>query len=270
MLATELKRFLTAVQFFTRIPVPGWVGFSQEQLDASARYFPWVGLLVGAFGAAVFAATVALTGSVMVAVLLSTTATILVTGAFHEDGFADACDGFGGGLGDRERILTIMKDSRIGAYGAIGIGLMLALKCAALVELAQTSAHSVAAALLFAHVFSRWCALLAMRLLPHAEHVGAKLKPLATQIGWGGLLVGLVPLAMLAARVPTWRVGIPLIATLLLGVLLSLVAVAYFKRRLGGYTGDCLGALQQVCEVWVYLGLVIGLNLSLNLYASFA
>ena len=261
MLATELKRFLTAVQFFTRIPVPGWVGFSQEQLDASARYFPWVGLLVGVFGAAVFAGALALAGGVVVAVLLSTAATILLTGAFHEDGFADACDGFGGGLGDRERILTIMKDSRIGAFGAIGISLMLALKCAALVELAKTSAHSVAAALLFAHVFSRWCALLVMRLLPHAEHSGAKAKPLATQIGWGGIFVGLLPLVLLAARVPTWRVGIPLIATLLLGLLLSLCAVAYFKRRLGGYTGDCLGALQQVCELWVYLGLLVGFTL---------
>ncbi len=261
MLTTEIKRFLTAVQFFTRIPVPNWVGFSQAQLDASARYFPWVGVLVGAAGAAVFAAALALTASVPLAALLSTVATILLTGAFHEDGFADACDGFGGGLGNRDRILTIMKDSRIGAYGAIGIGLMLAVKCAALIELAKTSAHSVLAALLFAHVFSRWCALLAMRLLSHAEHADAKVKPLATQIGWGGLVVGALPLALLGARVPTWRVGIPLLVTLALGVLLALLAMAYFKRRLGGYTGDCLGALQQVCETWTYLGLLIGFTL---------
>ena len=252
----ELRLFFTAVQFFTRVPVPAWTEFSQAQLNDSARYFPWVGLVVGIIGAAMFFVAERVLHSVALGVLLSTAATVLLTGAFHEDGFADACDGFG----DAPRIMEIMKDSRIGAFGAIGIALLLAVKCVALIELAATSRHAVLAALLFGHVLSRWCALLVMRVLDHAPHAGAKVKPLATAIGWGGVAFGALPLALLGARVPTWRVGCPLLAALAVAVALTLVAAWYFKRRLGGYTGDCLGATQQVTEVAFYLVLLGGLR----------
>ena len=260
----ELRLFFTAVQFFTRVPVPTWTGFSQAQLNDSARYFPWVGLFVGIVGAAVFFGAERALHSVALGVLLSTAATALLTGAFHEDGFADACDGFGGGYGDAPRIMEIMKDSRIGAFGAVGMVLLLALKCVALIELAATSRHAVLAALLFGHVLSRWCALLVMRALDHAPHAGAKVKPLATAIGWGGVAFGALPLALLGARVPTWRVGGPLLSALAIAVALTLVAAWYFKRRLGGYTGDCLGATQQVTEVAFYLVLLGGLRAVLS------
>jgi adenosylcobinamide-GDP ribazoletransferase len=126
----QVRLFFIALQFFTRLPIPSWVGFEAAWLHHASRYFPLVGAVVAAIAAGVYALA-ALVLPAPVAVLLSTAAGIYATGAFHEDGFADMCDGFGGGQ-TRERVLEIMKDSRIGAYGAIGIILLLAVKCAAL------------------------------------------------------------------------------------------------------------------------------------------
>jgi len=121
----QLRLFFVALQFFTRMPVPRWVGFDPQWLSQASRYFPAVGLVVGAFAALAYALASALWPPI-VAVLLSTSTTIWLTGAFHEDGFADTCDGLGGGM-TRERVLEIMKDSRIGAYGASAGGHLVAL-----------------------------------------------------------------------------------------------------------------------------------------------
>jgi adenosylcobinamide-GDP ribazoletransferase len=262
----QLRLFFTAMQFFTRIPVPGWVGYSPEQLNASARYFPLVGTLVGALAAAVlWGAAVGLQLPIAVAVLLSLAATLLATGAFHEDGFADACDGFGGtpynGDGSRARILEIMKDSRVGAFGAIGIAMMLMLKVA---TLAALSVLTAVLALLVAHTASRFAALGVMQLLPYArEDLLSKSKPLATTISVGGLLFASVWLALVWAGVvwasERWMLGTPLILWVVAGIGslgVALVAAAYFRKRLGGYTGDCLGATQQVSEVVFYIVLL--------------
>ena len=133
MLRRELEYFFGAVRFFTRLPVPAWVGHSAEALNRSARYFCAVGLLVGGLGAAVFLGA-AYFWPQPVAVLLSMAATIYATGAFHEDGLADMVDGLGGGW-DKARILEIMKDSRVGSYGVIVIVLALLGKFALLVSL---------------------------------------------------------------------------------------------------------------------------------------
>ncbi|MDP2107868.1 MAG: adenosylcobinamide-GDP ribazoletransferase, partial [Rhodocyclaceae bacterium] len=119
----ELEYFFAALRFFTRLPAPGWVGHSAEQLNHAARYFPLVGVIVGAIGAGVTLAALQLWPA-QIAVLLGMTATLLATGAFHEDGLADSIDGCGGGW-TKEQVLAIMKDSRIGSYGAIGIGMAL-------------------------------------------------------------------------------------------------------------------------------------------------
>src|SRR5213595_1177307 len=126
----QLRLFFTALQFFTRLPIPGWIGFEQSWLNHASRYFPLVGVVVAALTGAVYALA-ALWFPGPVAVVLATAAAIYATGAFHEDGFADMCDGFGGGM-TAQRVMDIMKDSRIGAYGAIGIGCLLALKCVTL------------------------------------------------------------------------------------------------------------------------------------------
>ena len=246
LLIRELEYFFGAVRFFTRLPVPGWVGHSAEALNHSARYFTLVGLIVGLIGALVFALTSFFFPKTL-AVLLAMAATILVTGAFHEDGWADMVDGFGGGW-TRERTLEIMKDSRIGSYGAIALVLLLLAKFMALVELDMLL---IAPALIAGHALSRLCATSVMHFLDYARDEG-KAKPLATRISLGELAVagffGLIALVLLP----------PL--SVITGVLLAAAATAYltrkFHRRLGGYTGDCLGATQQLAEVAFYLGLL--------------
>ena len=123
MLKRELEYFFGAIRFFTRLPVPGWVGHSAEALNHSARYFPAVGLFVGGIGVLVYLGA-ALLWPKSVAVLLSMAATIYATGAFHEDGLSDTVDGLGGGW-EKLRILEIMKDSRVGSYGVVAMVLAL-------------------------------------------------------------------------------------------------------------------------------------------------
>ena len=251
----QLELFFTAMGFFTRIPVPAWVPWSIERLNQSARYFPLVGWVVGLAGAGsllLFARVL----PVGIAVLLSMAVTIRLTGAFHEDGWADTCDGFGGGW-DASQTLTIMKDSRIGTYGTIGLVLMLLAKAAALASLAANSVWLAAVALLVAHPLSR---LASTSLIHTMEYVRedelSKAKPLARKLGRDELaiagLCGLLPLVLLApARA---------LFVCLLVMLATLLAARAFRRKLGGYTGDCLGAAQQVAELAVYLALVTTWN----------
>ncbi|MDH6594615.1 adenosylcobinamide-GDP ribazoletransferase [Variovorax sp. TBS-050B] len=254
-----LRHYLLALQFFTRVPVTGrlaeWVGFSPQMLRASAAHFPGVGWLVGGAGAAVF--VLALQGLPgLVAALLSMAATALLTGAFHEDGLADVADGLGGSA-DRGRALEIMKDSRIGAFGAIALVLVLGLKAALLAALAgQGAPAAVAAAVVAAHVLSRLAPLFLIRWLPYVGDAGAsKAKPLADAIGAGALGVGVLwslPAAglLLATQGPART-----LAAVLACALAALAMARLFRRRLQGFTGDGLGATQQVCEIAIYLAL---------------
>lgn len=246
-MAYQLNLFWLAVMFFTRLPVPKSVGYSDEMLNEASRYFPWVGWLVGGIATAVYLITSQLLPHPL-PILLATVATILATGAFHEDGLADACDGFGGGW-SKEQVLAIMKDSRLGTYGAVGIGLVLATKVVALSHLpsgwmpialwvGHSGSRFVASALIYTHVYVREDAL-------------SKAKPLAQKMtGWE------LGVAAVGGLWPLWWLG-------WLGLWLwPVLALSwwghgrYFKKRLGGYTGDCLGATQQVSEVVLYLFLV--------------
>lgn len=251
----ELRLFFVALQFFTRLPVPRWVGFEPAWLHASARHFPAVGLLVGAVAAVVLGAAAVATSPV-VAVVLSMMATVALTGAFHEDGLADTCDALGGHV-SRERALEIMKDSRIGSYGAVGLVLMLGLKAAVLVSLPVALALP---ALLFAHTVSRAMAVLVIRALPYAgDLAAAKAKPLAQGVsagGAGGALgwVLVVGGAIVASR-PVWWTAVVL--SLLFALAGARACARCWQRRLGGFTGDTLGATQQVTEVLVLLGWLV-------------
>ena len=246
-LRNEIEYFFGAVRFFTRLPVPAWVGHSSAALERSSRYFPAVGLVVGAIAAVVFAVTSLLWPKTL-AVLASMATTLYVTGAFHEDGWSDMVDGFGGGWG-KTRILEIMKDSRIGSFGAVALVIMLLTKFCALVEIDLTL---VPLALICGHAVSRLCATTLLHTLEYVRDEG-KAKPLATGIGRGGLafaaLTALLPLLLL-----------PSPASALLGVLFAALATLWlarlFKRQIGGYTGDCLGATQQFAEVAFYGGLL--------------
>lgn len=262
----EPRLLLTAWVFFTRVPLPAalstWVGYSPEMLRGSARYFPLVGMAVGAVAAATYLAGAWLF-TPAVAVVLSMIATIIMTGAFHEDGLADSCDGCGGGY-TRERVLEIMQDSRVGAFGAIGIMLMLLLKYATLNSLADTGeAGLVAWVLTIGHTVSRTASVGLMRFLDYVRvDTGPKAKPLADGISGGAFVVALaitaLPFAFVAWLFENgWLLAL---GTLPVG-LAALAAGAYFRRRIGGYTGDCLGAAQQVAEATFYLfavGLLLG------------
>ena len=246
VLRREAEYFFGAIRFFTRLPVPAWVGHSPEALNHSARYFPLVGLVIGLIGALAFASTSFFLPKTL-AVLLAIAATIYATGAFHEDGWADMVDGFGGGW-TRERTLEIMKDSRIGSFGAIALVLMLLGKFVALIEL---DALLVAPALIAGHAFSRLCSTLLLHCLDYAREEG-KAKPLATRITLGELacatVFGCAALFLLPPAAMACGVALALGATAVLA--------AKIHKRLGGYTGDCLGATQQVAELAFYAGLL--------------
>lgn len=253
----ELRLFFTAVQFFTRIPLPAWVGHSAQQLDQATRYLPAVGMCVGVL-AAVVLWVCAQVLPLSLAVALSMVSGILATGAFHEDGLSDFADGMGGGY-TREKILAIMKDSRIGAYGAIAIVLTLLIKYQALLALGTHSLAYAAAALVAAHGVSR---LMAVSLMVTQRYVrdddSARAKPAAGKLSHTSfaiaLVFGIAALGiMLAARASVASVLAALGTALLMRIYLAWL----LQKKLGGHTGDCLGAVQQLTEIAFYLGLFI-------------
>ena len=249
---------LVAIQFLTRLPVPPFKNYNPQWLHQSSRHFPAVGLLVGLLCAGVF-----WFGSVLftplVAAVLSTVFGIKLTGAFHEDGLADSCDGLGGGL-TRERTLTIMKDSRLGTYGVLGLVSALLLKISLLAAMPLSVAI---VALIIGHTASRLLCISLLALLPYGGEIEhAKAKPMAQQLtplqglfssGWllatGVIVMVIFPNAIQQISIGQW----------VLALVLALVATEYMRRllrrRLDGYTGDGLGATQQLSEVAIYAGL---------------
>ena len=283
---TALRHFLLALQFFTRIPVTGrlavWVGFSPAMLRASAAYFPAVGVVIGCLVVALSATLMYYLPTAyapLVAAALGTAWSVWLTGAFHEDGLADVADGLGGSS-DRERALIIMKDSRVGAFGAIAVVLALLSKVALLALLGAVGMVWMCFALMAGHVISRTWPLLVIRWLPHVgDEAGSKSKPLADQISLGSLVLALLWCAgalglsawvaasvLLGADVQTLvqEQVLPVLKVLACGSLASALAFMYmlrlFAHRLQGFTGDCLGTTQQLCEIAFYLGCAISLG----------
>lgn len=254
-LRTEWRNFLLALQFFTRIHVPSFADFKESDLNQSAKYFPLIGIVIGGLGAAIYLLSSCLLPQ-NIAVLLSMAATIYLTGAFHEDGLADSVDGLGGGW-DKSRILTIMQDSRLGTFGAVALFFALFAKYQLLISLPQ---NMVAYALILSHALSRLSAVFMMSTLSYVKLDG-KAKPLATSMSRFDVVIacvfGLLPLVFLSCYFPD--------ISNIMNVLLFVAAPAMLawlwwrakiKHWLGGYTGDCLGATQQLTELAIYLGLV--------------
>jgi adenosylcobinamide-GDP ribazoletransferase len=255
----QVSLFLVATQFLTRLPVPALPDFQPIWLTRSARYFPLVGALIGAINVGVWwLCSQWFPPAIAVGLMLG--ASLLVTGAFHEDGFADTCDAFGGGT-TPERTLAIMKDSRVGAYGVIGIVMLLGLKWATLVAIPASAFPLLIVA---AHMLSRWCSIGLIWRLNYVRSDGeAKSRLLADSLsgfGWSlsGMLgaVPLLPVALTTDRIP-YSMTIRCLAAATFASLLTAVAAAvYFKKRIGGYTGDSLGAVQQLCELSFLLAAV--------------
>jgi len=247
----QLALFLTAVQFLTRVPTPVLKGYQPDWTARSARYFPLVGAMVGGVGAAVLAGASLAWGGLLPA-LLAVGAGVLLTGAFHEDGLADTADGLGGGQTPARR-LEIMKDSRIGTFGALALGLVLAVKVAALGE---APVGLAAAGLVAAHGGGRAAAVLAMRMSSYGgDRAWAKVKPVAdgvtageaaVALAFGGL--ALIPVLVMAP----WAALSGLALATVAATAMALLA----KRLIGGWVGDTLGATEQVFEAAFLAGFV--------------
>ena len=244
----EIDLFLVAMGFFTRIPMPSWVEVDTDKLNKASRYFGLVGLMVGLICALVFwLAQLLLPAGV--AVLLAMIVGVLVTGGFHEDGLADTADGFGGGWTVEDK-LKIMKDSRIGSYGALALMLVLLLKWQLLVELALYDPVAATTGFILAHTLSR---VVAASLIFSESYVrdddSSKSKPLAQHQGINELFI----LLLTGFLVLFWLKGLAAFSLLIILFGVRFLLASYFRRQIGGYTGDTLGAAQQISQIVVYL-----------------
>ncbi|MFG6417145.1 adenosylcobinamide-GDP ribazoletransferase [Roseateles sp. DC23W] len=253
-----MRLFLVALQFLTRLPVR-MNRFEAAWLNDCVRHFPLVGALVGAVGAAVLVGASQLWPA-WIAAVLALAATIALTGGFHEDGLADTFDALGGVV-PRDKALAIMKDSRIGSYGALALGLSLLLRAALLAVLAERPMGAAVAALLVSHTFARAAAVGVMVSLPYGGDVDhAKAKPLALAVAPRNAAIALGWCGLLALGLGMW--GLPpqrLLLGLLAAVLVAWMMRQWLKRRLRGYTGDGLGATEQLAEIAVLLAFTAAL-----------
>lgn len=253
----ELKIFLTAVMFYTRIPCPAWVDHSSDYINKSIRYFPVIGWIIGAISGIGFVLGNWVVGPTFAA-LFFITISVWLTGAFHEDGFADVCDGFGGGW-TKEQILKIMKDSRVGTYAVVGLILLILIKVSLLVKVSsQYNSISLLLVVINGHTLSRVMA--ATVIFTHQyvrEDELSKAKPVSKVYSITNLvsvlLFGLIPtvaIAIINGQVWWYFVPIPL-------YLVKIYLAHLFQKKIGGYTGDCLGATQQIVEVAYYLIVIL-------------
>ena len=239
---------LAAWVFLTRIPLPT-VKLDERDFKAAPGFYPLVGLAIGSLGAAGFALGWAI-GGAFIAAICATAATLLATGAFHEDGLADLFDGLGAPTATR--MMEIMRDSRLGTFGAAALVIALLMKIAALSQIPLAWALL---ALPVAHGISRLSAVLVIATSRYARAEGIA-KPVAKGIATGPLVVaattGLVAICAGLFVFGVWPTVLGVV-----GLTVGHVATRLlFERKLGGYTGDCLGAVQQVGEIGFYLGLI--------------
>jgi len=249
-----LLEFFTAVQYFTRFPVPKFTSqhYSEDMLNRSRTYFPFIGFLIATimgFSFIFFHNFLSLPLSILITMLFG----ILATGGFHEDGLADVCDGFGGGY-DRRKILEIMKDSRLGTFGALGLICILAIRYNCFFEMATVSYRLFLSALFFAHTLSRFFANLVSNTLEYArDDIESKTKPIAKK--------RLSPVRMGISTLPIFLstlflIDLSLALAFIPALLIVIYMIYYFRKHIGGFTGDCLGAIQQVSETIIYIAIL--------------
>jgi len=254
----EFQILLMAFLFYTRINVSRFVKYEENNLSKCTKYLPVVGWLVGGISALVYTVCIQVL-SPTVSVILSILSSVIITGAFHEDGLADSCDGFGGGW-TKDRILTIMKDSRIGTYGMVSLIILFGLKIALLIDaylilkepvfiiLFTISAHAVsryvASTFIYTHIYTR-------------DNVSSKVKPIAESSSvliliFGGILA-LIPFVLFSYVTNNFILLVTIIPTYVVKMLLG----RFFNKWIEGYTGDTLGATQQITEIIFYTSILI-------------
>ncbi len=247
----QLQNLVAAISFFTRIPLYRLMQPPKESYSRVLPYATAAGWVVGAFAAGVWwMLSLALPPNV--AVMLTVVAMVVLTGALHEDGFADFIDGFGGGF-TKERILAIMKDSHIGTYGVVGLVLLFAVRIGVLVAFPSDRMVGV---LVTGAVVGRFVGVLLPTFLPYARTVEAS-----------KIQVGLVPMTVVQIAASLLVTGatvylffgwMSLIALLVPLAFLPIVVI-YLKGKIGGYTGDCCGMMITTAEVVWYVAVLAGL-----------
>jgi len=256
-LARQWRACAAAFTFLTRIPTSWFGAHDAGDLADATFYFPLVGFVVAAIGATAYWIGTRL-WPVPVAVVLSVVAMVWVTGAFHEDALADSLDGFGGGW-DPQQILIIMKDSRVGSYALVGMVLVMLVKVTTLIGIAEGSVVSVwpvIRALVAGHVLGRWSSVVLM-----SRYTYVRADDPTARISAGRTLMHAVTRTHVAVATGLTCVllvafgGVRTIPAWLVAIVVTWGAGRYFQRRLGGITGDALGAANQMVEVCVYLTL---------------
>ncbi len=237
-----LRELLAAVQFLTRLPVPNY-RFEPDMVMASAKLYPIVGALVGLGAAAIeWLLRAHLPASIIAIAVLVYSATL--TGGMHEDGLADTCDGLGAG-GERKRMLDVMRDSRIGSFGTVAIVFSVLARWALL---SAISPGRFGAYVVAAQVLCRWTALPLAAFLPSARTDGLGEK-LARKVSIGALAAG----SVLALAIVGLSLRAQMIAPFASVIAVILASGFLYRAKLGGITGDCFGATNQLAEIAVYL-----------------
>jgi adenosylcobinamide-GDP ribazoletransferase len=247
---TGSGEFLNALRFMTIVPVPSSdAAIAPDWLSRCAKYFPVVGIGIGLASAVVLLLADRI-WSPVVASLLAVATSMAITGALHEDGLADTADGLGGGA-SVERRLAIMKDSRIGTYGTLALVFSLLLRVTALADM---PAWTAAAALIAAHAAARLTPVFVMNALSYAGDITAmKVSYIEAPVSAHDRRFALI--VVLCALLPLAFVSIlSAISGLLLGAALAAALALWARQRINGYTGDVLGAIEQMFEIGFLLG----------------
>jgi adenosylcobinamide-GDP ribazoletransferase len=245
-LATALRRsggeILSAVQFLTRIPLPS-LAYEADSLSRAVKFFPFIGALIGGAAALLHRLIVPHLGRLPAAFVVLVFV-LLLTGCLHEDGLADTADGFGGGH-SREQILLILRDSRVGSYGATALCLSL---LARLVLISSLPLAHVTQYLIAAHVLCRWTTLPLSHFMPAAREGDGQGNRIAQLTSRSSLLFGTLFSFALVGYLLRWQALVPIIAALLV----TLLSARFYMRKIGGVTGDCFGATNQLTEIAIY------------------
>ncbi len=244
----EINILFNALLFYSRIRVPRSVVCNEQTLSEAYRYFPLVGIIVGAMGAALlWLSSLVLPPSV--SIVMAMAVIMLSTGGFHEDGLADFADGFGAGR-DKESILRIMKDSHIGTYGVLTLIAALLLKFCLIESLGGL--QDTAIAIIAVQGASRFAAVAMLAATPYvrgerskATHASLGVSPATIAIA---AIIGIAPMFLLG-----W---VAMVASVAVGAIAILLLRSYSLRRIGGCTGDVLGAAQQICELLLYITII--------------